>query len=97
MDKVRASMEGLRSDLRNELNVMGMKIDKLADVLNARLEANDREFRAEIGTMRAEIGTMKAELFAKLEGSRYDMIKYFIGMIVSVSALSAVAIRYFVV
>ncbi|KAI4378486.1 hypothetical protein MLD38_015959 [Melastoma candidum] len=80
MDKVRASMERRRTDLLYEMNLMGMKIDKLADVLNARLEANEREFRAEIGmtraeigTTRAEIGTMKAELIAKLEGARQEI------------------------
>ncbi|KAI4378487.1 hypothetical protein MLD38_015960 [Melastoma candidum] len=97
IDKVRASMERIRTDLLYKMNLMGMKIDKLTDVLNVRLEANEREFRAEIGTTRAEIGTMKAELIAKLEGARYDMIKYFVGTIVSVSALSAAVIRYFVV
>ncbi|KAI4311811.1 hypothetical protein MLD38_036676 [Melastoma candidum] len=42
VEKVGANIEKIRSDLQYEMNAMGMKIDKLADVLSARLEATER-------------------------------------------------------
>ncbi|GBG86216.1 hypothetical protein CBR_g41121 [Chara braunii] len=94
-EKLRTDIEKLRSELRYEIDKVtaGQRLDLNLEKARLREELmNQREENVQLGNrLDRDINTLKTQL----EAAKYDLIKYIIGTIVSVTAVGLGLLRIF--
>ncbi|OIV97539.1 hypothetical protein TanjilG_12296 [Lupinus angustifolius] len=103
-EKIRNDVEKMRSELRNDIEKMRSELRYEIDKVTAgqRLDLNLEKGRTrdELANQCAETTTLSNKvdrevhaLKAQLEGAKYDVVKYCIGSLVSISAVGLAVIR----
>ncbi|GER42976.1 coiled-coil domain-containing protein 90B [Striga asiatica] len=95
MEKLKNDLEKTRSELRYEIDraTAGQRLDLNLEKGRIRDELNEQN--QETTNLTNKLNREIHELRAQLEAAKYEVIKYCIGTLVSISAVSLAAIRIF--
>ncbi|ESW07920.1 hypothetical protein PHAVU_009G003700 [Phaseolus vulgaris] len=92
-EKLRSNIEKMRSDLRNEIDKVtaGQRLD--LNLERGRIRDELANQNAETSNLTNKLDREIHELRAQVEAAKYDVIKYCIGTLVSISAVGLAVIR----